>query len=80
MGLYDMMGAKHGINSPKTHINGKDAIDYILGTADAQEKITNIGMLELDMGIDSDHRGIFCDINKYHLLRGEIHQIAPKDR
>eukprot|EP00957_Ditylum_brightwellii_P160227 12198633-Ditylum_brightwellii.AAC.1 len=27
--LYDMTGAKHGINSPKMHINGSKAIDFL---------------------------------------------------
>eukprot|EP00957_Ditylum_brightwellii_P010405 786922-Ditylum_brightwellii.AAC.1 len=61
------------------HESGKHAIHYIVGTVDAREMVENIGLLEFNTGIDSDHRNIFCNVNKYHLLRGEIHQIAPKD-
>eukprot|EP00957_Ditylum_brightwellii_P008506 645541-Ditylum_brightwellii.AAC.1 len=39
--------------------------------------IRKCGMEKFYNGIQSDHRGIYGDINLLHLLRGKIHQTTP---
>ena len=31
-GLYDLIGSKHGINSPPTYQRGSQTIDFMFGT------------------------------------------------
>eukprot|EP00957_Ditylum_brightwellii_P132035 10067481-Ditylum_brightwellii.AAC.1 len=49
--LYNIMGSKHGINSPKTHINGSQAISFYLGTADALDIVDEVGVYTLTNNI-----------------------------
>lgn len=69
------MSLKHGKNSPKSHIKGSKAIDFFLGSGDAVDTVKKIGILDFTKGIMSYHRGMFCDINKQHILRGDIHTL-----
>eukprot|EP00957_Ditylum_brightwellii_P205118 15342347-Ditylum_brightwellii.AAC.1 len=55
--LFDMTGAKHGIHSPKTHINGSKAIDFLCRMEIALKIVLAIGMLAFFVDIMSDHRG-----------------------
>eukprot|EP00957_Ditylum_brightwellii_P167494 12750153-Ditylum_brightwellii.AAC.1 len=42
----------------------------------AVDPTEKVGMLAFNAGIDSDHCAFVLDINQYHLLRGNEHQIA----
>eukprot|EP00957_Ditylum_brightwellii_P038750 2929192-Ditylum_brightwellii.AAC.1 len=42
------------------------------------ETLRKSGMLRFYDGIHSDHRGIYCDIDIMHLLRGEVHNISER--
>eukprot|EP00957_Ditylum_brightwellii_P008366 633227-Ditylum_brightwellii.AAC.1 len=65
--LYDIMGSNHCINSPKTHINQSQAIDFYLGTTDALDTVDKAGIMKFNVRIDFDHHGMFIGINQQHL-------------
>eukprot|EP00978_Attheya_sp_CCMP212_P003230 scaffold6619_cov36-Attheya_sp.AAC.2 len=73
--LYDILGAKHGMNSPPTYLRGSNTIDFMLGTERVCRAVINGGMLRFKDGIHSDHRGLYLDLNVLYLFRGEIHAI-----
>eukprot|EP00978_Attheya_sp_CCMP212_P000099 scaffold186_cov32-Attheya_sp.AAC.2 len=74
-GLFDVLGALHGMDSPRTYNRGSKTIDYILGTEDIIRAVRRGGMLKFKDGIDSDHRGLWIDICILQAFRGDIHEI-----
>eukprot|EP00957_Ditylum_brightwellii_P210129 15364599-Ditylum_brightwellii.AAC.1 len=48
-------------------------------TTDALDTVDKAGMLKFNVGIDSDHRGMFIDINQQHLLCGYLHVIPQRN-
>eukprot|EP00957_Ditylum_brightwellii_P114631 8741979-Ditylum_brightwellii.AAC.1 len=76
--LYDAMASHHCINSSKTFINGSKTIEMFLTDEITSEIVTKVGMLKFNVDIDSDHRGMFCDLNKMHFIQGEIHCIEQR--
>ena len=73
--LYDVMGMKHGHNSPSTYIKGTKTIDYILATSKVAESVTACGMFPYQTGIVTDHRGLWIDMDIPQLLKGGISPI-----
>ena len=70
--LYDVLGMKHGYNSPRTYIRGQKTIDFILATEGVLNSVMAAGMLPFQHGIISDHRGLWIDLNIASLLKGAI--------
>ena len=68
IGLCDIIGGTHGIDTPNTHAEGSQAIDFMLATPNIMNMIKRSGMLRFYDGIHSDHRGIYVDLNILHLL------------
>eukprot|EP00957_Ditylum_brightwellii_P068556 5205049-Ditylum_brightwellii.AAC.1 len=79
-GMIDLMGSKHSITSPNTHINGSQAICFLLGTPRLAECIDKMGMLAFHDGITLDQRLLYCDFNVLALLRGNIHCIPQRQQ
>eukprot|EP00957_Ditylum_brightwellii_P001856 142810-Ditylum_brightwellii.AAC.1 len=77
-GMIDLMGSKHGIAGPNTHINGSQAICFLFGAPGLADCINKIGMLAFHDGITSDQRLLYCDFNALALLCGDIHCISQK--
>eukprot|EP00978_Attheya_sp_CCMP212_P003376 scaffold6986_cov35-Attheya_sp.AAC.1 len=73
--LYDILGAKHGMNSPSTYLRGSNTIDFMLGTERVSRAVIFGGMLRFKDRIHSDHRGLYLDLNVLYVFRGEIHAI-----
>eukprot|EP00978_Attheya_sp_CCMP212_P008857 scaffold20822_cov52-Attheya_sp.AAC.3 len=74
-GLFDVLGALHGMDSPCTYNRGSKTIDYILGTEDIIRAVRRGVMLKFKDGIDSDHQGLWIDICILQAFRGDIHEI-----
>jgi hypothetical protein len=62
--LTDVYLYKHGNEEFPTHINGTNRIDFMLSSQNLLEYITRVGVLKFHKGLDSDHRGMFCDFTK----------------
>jgi hypothetical protein len=73
--VFDLIGGRHGVDTPHTHINGSRAILFGLGTAGATDALEASGMFCFNKGITSDHRGFFLDFNRFQLLRGDLHAL-----
>ena len=73
--LYKIIGAKHRDIKLNTHINGSCQIYFFLATLGIVEAVEKAGILPFYESIDSNHRGMFIDINKHQLFQGEIHNI-----
>ena len=67
-GLYDTMEYVHTTSTPRTYIRGTNTIDHILATAKVLPSIKHAGMLPFNDGIQSDHRGLWLDINTKELV------------
>eukprot|EP00978_Attheya_sp_CCMP212_P043108 scaffold275461_cov63-Attheya_sp.AAC.1 len=79
--LCDLLGSKHGMDSPPTYLRGSKTIDYLLGTPDIALATLACGMLKFHDGIFTDHRGMYIDLSVFALFRGEIHAIRkPSNR
>eukprot|EP00957_Ditylum_brightwellii_P085926 6537123-Ditylum_brightwellii.AAC.1 len=79
-GMINLMGSKHSITSPNTHINSSQAICFLLGTPRLAECIDKIGMLAFHNGIKSDQHLHYCNFNVLALLRGDIHCIPQRQQ
>eukprot|EP00957_Ditylum_brightwellii_P195133 14868407-Ditylum_brightwellii.AAC.1 len=66
--VFDLIGRRHGIGTPPTHVNGSKAILFGLVTAGAAKALEACGMFCFNEGITSDQRGLFLDLNQYQLL------------
>jgi hypothetical protein len=51
-----------------THINGSQAIDFMLCTPNLVEHVWKMGYIPFYECYDSDHRGLFCDIKDSILI------------
>ena len=78
MGIHNVLETKYR-HLPKTHREGRRAIDHIWGTADVLECVECCGYAPFHQISKSDHRAVFMDINLNRLLPdGEIRlQSAP---
>ena len=71
-GLKDVLGFKHGIDRPPTHIRGTAEIDFIFSTEAVINAIQAGGMLSFNHGIQSDYRALWIDLHSLTLLRGVL--------
>jgi hypothetical protein len=62
--LIDIYTYIHSEEEFGTHINGSKRIDYMLCSANIKQYVSQVGMLKFQDGFDSDHRGIFCDLDQ----------------
>ena len=76
--LYDLMGAKHGLHSPNTHIRGTKTIDYMLGTQRVLNAVEKCGIRALNSDILSDHRVLWVDLNVQTILRQKLQPIQTR--
>ncbi len=53
-----------------SHRNGRDKIDFMLGTPDIIPAITRAGILAFNEGFSSDHRTMFIDLDLSRILKG----------
>jgi hypothetical protein len=61
----DMYKVFHQDNTEiATHINGSKTINFLLATPNTVKYINKIGYTKFHECLDSDHRGIFCDLSK----------------
>ena len=67
--LFDLLIARHGVNSPNTYLRVSDTIDYILGTKGVKNTMEKYGMLSFNEGILSDNRALWIDLNLNHLAQ-----------
>ena len=70
--LYDLMCAKHGLNSPNTFVRGTKTIDFILGTKGVLDAIEYCGIRQFNADIISDHRALWIDLNIPKLLHKKL--------
>ena len=54
--LCDIIGSRHGIDSPSTYLHGSKTIDFLFGTTKVQQEVIASGYLPFNDGIRSDHR------------------------
>jgi hypothetical protein len=74
--LVDMYTEIHDDNEQfSTHQNGSKKIDYLLCTRNVLNHVKRVGYLKYNEGIDSDHRGLFCDIS--NTINDNIENITP---
>eukprot|EP00957_Ditylum_brightwellii_P070049 5320168-Ditylum_brightwellii.AAC.1 len=53
--VFDLIGGRHGVNTPHTHINGSRAILFGLGAAGGTDALEASNMFCYNKGITSDH-------------------------
>ena len=74
--LCDIIGSRHGIDSPSTYMQGSKTIDFLLGTVDVQKAVLASGYLPFNDGIRSDHRGLWVDINLNFFSFGPLPELT----
>eukprot|EP00957_Ditylum_brightwellii_P115142 8781445-Ditylum_brightwellii.AAC.1 len=79
-GVYDLMAIRHGLESPKTYINGNTTSDYMFKTIDLMPPLNSGSWLAYHYMLFADHRGIVLNFNIRHLFRGEKHAIRENNR
>ena len=78
--LEDIYSKVHEDNTEfPTHINGSKRIDLLLTSKNIIPYINRTGILKFHEGFDSDHRGLFCDINT-DLFTNVVDNITIKTR
>ena len=75
--LCDILGSKHGIDSPPTFTNGSKTIDFFFGTTNVQRAVQACGYLPFNDGIRSDHRGLWLDLNLNFFSYGPVPEMTP---
>lgn len=76
--LYKILGAIHSDVKINTHTHGSRQIDFFLETKAIVEAMEKAGILPFYKTINSDHRGMFIDINKHQFFQEEIHNIKAR--
>ena len=61
----------------RTYNRGTKKIDYIFGTPGVLDWTTKCGMEEFNARIQSDHRGLWIDVDLQSLLGGKIPDLIP---
>ena len=82
-GPTDIHRALHETNDPeewRTYSRGSKKIDYIFGTTGVLEWTRKCGMEEFNARAQSDHRGLWADIDLRALLGGETPDLTPPQR
>ena len=71
----------HGESCPNTHTRGTQQIDHIYGCPRIAANTTNAGVLPFKMGIDTDHQGLYVDVEVQNIFRSLTTEIqTPKPR
>ena len=82
LGMTNLHHLIHGESCPNTHTRGAQQIDHIYGCPRIAANTTNAGILPFKMGIDTDHRGLYVDVEVHHIFRSSTtelqHQIPRK--
>jgi hypothetical protein len=74
-GLVDLH-AEFQDDGPKTHMRGKEKIEFIFGTPDLLGAKVKVGILNYDEGFpDSDHQLIYIDFLETALLDGKTNDV-----
>jgi hypothetical protein len=74
--LIDVHTSRHNESATTaTYARGTKKIDYILMTPELLPLVRRSGMLPFYSGINSDHRGLFIDIDSKALFRGQIAEL-----
>jgi hypothetical protein len=78
--LVDMYMERHqDYEQFSTHENGTKKIDYLFCTRNLMRYVLQVGYMHYDEAFESDHRAIFCDIDKNILANNEEPQYRAKD-
>ena len=75
--LCDIIGSRHGIDSPSTYLQGSKTIDFLFGTTNVQNAVIVSGYFPFNEDIRSDHRGIWLDINLNFFSYGPLPALSP---
>ena len=78
--LTDVHRTLHDTNDPeewRTYNRGSKKIDYIFATPGVVEWTKKSGMEEFNSRIQSDHRGLWMDVDMHSLLGGKIPDLIP---
>jgi hypothetical protein len=76
--LTDVHAHFHGIEGePSTYVRGNRRLDYVLITEGVLPFVRACGIDPFFTTINSDHRGLFLDIDLAGLLGGEMAQLLP---
>ena len=71
----------HGEGCPNTYTRGQHQIDHIFGCPRIASNTTNAGVLPFKFGIDSDHRGLYVDVEVQNIFRSTTTDLQyPKPR
>ena len=79
-GLTDIHRLNHGEHDPQewnTYNRGSKKIDFIFGTTGVVEWTTRCGIEEFNARIQSDHRGLWIDVDLEAILGGKIPDLTP---
>ena len=79
-GLTDIHRLNHGeheSNDWNTYARGSKKIDYIFGSTGVVDWTTRCGIEEFNARIQSDHRGLWIDVDIESLLGGKIPDLTP---
>ena len=63
----------------RTHKNGSRVIDGCWATSSIADKVRSMGFAPFGLGMKSDHRGLFLDINLKQMLKSEKLEISRRD-
>ena len=78
--LYDLLAARHGVNSSNTYVRGTQTIDCIFGTAKVHKSLRHAGMLPFNHGVVSDHRALWVDLDIRRYLNQNCMMFTPNPR
>ena len=79
--IIDPILVRHGCaTKPNTHKRGADRIDFVLCTQLINDFITKCGITPFDQISQSDHRGIYLDIQVKSFLQEDIVSLALTSR
>ena len=82
-GLTDIHRDQHPEIDPedwKTYSRGSKKIDYIFGSAGVLEWTNKSGIEEFNARIQSDHRGLWIDLDLESLLGGKVPDLIPPQK
>jgi hypothetical protein len=77
-GLVDVHASNHGVQAePNTYSRGSKRIDYIFVSPSILDHVDICGIQPFHSVINSDHRGLFVDLDLKGILGGEMASIVP---
>ena len=78
--LHDVMSRRHTGDLPPTHARGRKCIDILLASESIAPSIRKCGYLSFGELFQSDHRGLFVDLDATTLLGNKIETMPPSER